>query len=241
MSLEVLPRHIAIVMDGNGRWAKQRGLPRFAGHKKGVDTVQEITRACSDLGIEALTVFAFSSENWNRPQDEVSRLMDLFLWVAKRETKKLHKEGVRLSVIGDRGPINSKLKQVIADAEALTKNNTGLKLVVALNYGGQWDILQATKSVCQKVKLGEIEPENIDNALFESVLSTSDLPPLDLFIRTSGEVRISNFLIWQLAYAELYFTDVFWPDFTKEELYKALQHFAGRERRYGKTGEQVRN
>jgi undecaprenyl diphosphate synthase len=237
--MDNLPRHIAIIMDGNGRWAKQRKLPRFAGHKKGVDTVRDITRACSDLGVETLTLFAFSSENWNRPKEEVSHLMQLFLWAAKREVKKLHSENVRLSVIGELSTVDDKLCQVIEGAAELTKNNTGLRLVIALNYGGQWDILQATRRLAERVKAGELEAKEIDEEVFESVLSTFDLPKLDLLVRTSGECRISNFLIWQLAYSELYFTDVYWPDFTKQELEKAIQYFSERERRFGKISEQV--
>jgi len=233
-----LPRHIAIIMDGNGRWAKNRHLPRIAGHKAGLESAREIVESCIKKNIKVLTLFCFSTENWQRPPDEVGYLMDLFITILKRDAKKLHEQNVQLRVIGDRTRINDKLLKQIQKVEALTINNTGLKLLLAVDYGGQWDITQAVKKIAERIRHHELLEADINADCIQRYLSFSDLPDPDLFIRTSGEVRISNFLLWQLAYTELYFTDVFWPDFNAKEFDKALTYFANRERRFGFTGEQ---
>lgn len=220
-----LPRHIAIIMDGNGRWAKQRNLPRFAGHKAGGTAAREIIKACSQRGIEVLTLFVFGFENWKRPHEEVDSLMKLLFETLQKNTADLHKYNIQLRVIGDRTRLNKKLQNKILSTEQETAQNTGLKLNAAINYSGRWDILQAV----QRVKSGA----PITQEYFQSLLSLHDLPEPDLFIRTSGEQRISNFLLWQLAYTELYFTDSLWPDFHELELEKALQGYASRERRFG--------
>jgi len=230
-----LPSHVAIIMDGNGRWAKTRGKKRVFGHKVGVERAREMVECCARLGIEALTLFAFSSENWRRPAEEVSFLMELFVNALAREVKQLHKNNVRLRFLGDTGAFNEKLQNSIAQAEQKTQYNTGLKLNIAANYGGRWDILNA----CKKWAQHGGDSDTLNEAIFESYLSTAGLPPLDLMIRTGGEFRISNFLIWQAAYAELYFSPKLWPDFDQSALYEALEDYAGRQRRFGKTGEQV--
>lgn len=234
-----VPRHVAIIMDGNGRWAKKRLMPRIAGHRAGVDSVRAIVQRCGEVGVTALTLFAFSSENWRRPESEVGLLMELFLMALQRETKKLSQSNVRLQVIGDRSRFSEKLQQEIANAEALTANNTGLVLSVAANYGGRWDIAQAARLVAEKVKAGLVEPDAVDEVLLGQHMAMAELPEPDLFIRTGGEQRISNFLLWQLAYSELYFTDTLWPDFKQEEFDLALKSFIGRQRRFGRTGDQV--
>ncbi|HFD91818.1 MAG TPA: isoprenyl transferase [Gammaproteobacteria bacterium] len=233
------PRHVAIIMDGNGRWAKKRYMPRFAGHKAGVEAVRSIVRYCANKGIEVLTLFAFSSENWRRPEEEVSLLMDLLLTSLQRQVRKLHDNNVRLRFIGDHHAFSPKLSEKIEEAEQLTRDNTGLVLVVAINYGGRWDITQAAREVARRVAQGEIDYEQIDEALMHSCMSLNDLPEPDLFIRTGGEQRVSNFLLWQLAYTELYFTDTLWPDFKEEAFELALESFARRQRRFGHTGEQM--
>ena len=227
-------------MDGNGRWAKQRHLPRVAGHKAGADAVRESVKWCVENHIEVLTLFAFSSENWRRPAAEVKHLMELFVSALKREAKKLHKQNIQLRIIGDRDRFDAKLRLQMQAVESLTANNTGLKLVIAANYGGQWDITEACRQLAAAVKNGSLSAEAISAELIHSKLVTADLPDPDLFIRTSGEQRISNFLIWQLSYAELYFTDVLWPDFDAGELEKAMAFFVGRERRFGYISEQLR-
>ncbi|MCZ2134048.1 MAG: di-trans,poly-cis-decaprenylcistransferase [Burkholderiales bacterium] len=226
----VVPRHIAVVMDGNGRWAQRRLLPRVAGHKQGVHAVRSLIRAARERGVEVLTVFAFSSENWQRPPDEVSFLMDLLLRALREEVDKLHSNDVRFRVVGDVGALGRETQQLIDQAQALTEQNRGLCLNVAVNYGGRWDIEQA---VARAVAAG-------DARAFANYLSFADQPDPDLFIRTGGERRISNFLLWQLAYTELYFCDTLWPDFGEAEFAQALAWFAARERRFGRTGEQVR-
>lgn len=233
------PRHIAIIMDGNGRWAERRNQPRFMGHKAGVDAVRGVVQACAERNIEVLTLFAFSSENWRRPKQEVGLLMDLFITALGREVKRLHKNNVRLHIIGGIEAFGKKLQQRIHDAEELTKNNTGLMLVVAANYGGRWDIAEAAKQLARRVASGELQPDDITPELMAGHIALHDLPEPDLFIRTGGEMRISNFLLWQLAYAEMYFTDILWPDFNAGVLDDALESFAKRQRRFGKTGEQV--
>lgn len=234
-----LPKHIAIVMDGNGRWAKKRKLSRIAGHEAGADTVETIVETCHRKGIEVLTLFAFSCENWGRPTDEVEFLMELFLTVLEQQTEKLIKNNIRLLMIGNLSEFNQPLQERILKTQALTAENTGLTLVVAANYSGQWDITYAAQQISRKVLAGELSPDDLTPEIFNQFICLSDLPPLDLFIRTSGEHRISNFLLWQLAYAELYFTDVLWPDFSVDELDKALAAYAKRERRLGLTSEQL--
>lgn len=234
-----MPRHIAIIMDGNGRWAKKRFLPRFAGHRAGVSALRRIVECCSVKGIEALTLFAFSSENWRRPEEEVSLLMNLFVTSLERETRKLHKNNVRLRVIGDISAFPQKLRDIIAESEALTQNNQGLNLLVAANYGGRWDIMQAMRALSIQIEAGQLTSEQLTEALLESHLSFADLPEPDLFIRTGGEERVSNFMLWQLAYTELYFTQTLWPDFGEQSLNEALQSYANRERRFGHTSEQI--
>ena len=234
-----VPRHVAVIMDGNGRWAKRRLMPRVAGHRAGVESVRKTVQYCASAGVEVLTLFAFSSENWHRPEQEVSLLMELFMTALKRETRKLHENGVRLQVIGDRSRFSEKLQKEIAEAESLTAANPGLRLVIAANYGGRWDISQAVRSIAESVEKGDIKAADVDEAMIAKRVCLSDLPEPDLFIRTSGEQRISNYLLWQLAYTELYFTDTLWPDFGEEELKAAFDVFSRRERRFGRTGEQA--
>ncbi len=234
-----LPRHIAIVMDGNGRWAEARGEPRTAGHRAGLEPVRATIKECSRLGIEALTIFAFSSENWRRPQAEVTTLMSLFMEALEREVAELHVNAVRVKVIGDRRQLGVRLQQRIAEAEALTAANTGLKLQVAVSYGGRWDILEATREVAKEVASGQLRAEDIDEARLSATLQLANLPDPDLFIRTGGNHRVSNFLLWNIAYAELYFSDILWPDFDAQALANALADFEQRERRFGMTGHQV--
>ena len=236
-----LPRHIAVVMDGNGRWANKRHLPRIAGHKAGVNATRKIVENCAKARIESLTIFAFSSENWNRPEDEVSSLMALFITTISAEVKKLHKKNVCVRFIGDRSRFAEKLQKSINESEFLTKDNTGLHLNIAANYGGRWDVVNACKSLVSQVENKDISISEIDEEIFSEHVSLSDQPAPDLFIRTGGERRISNFLIWQLSYTELYFVDTLWPDFSDEHLNEALSWFAGRQRRFGKTGQQVMN
>lgn len=236
-----IPHHIAIIMDGNGRWAKKRNQPRFLGHKAGVEAVRGVVKACAERGIEALTLFAFSSENWRRPQKEVSLLMELLYTALTREVKKLNENNVRLRIIGDRSAFSEKLQKRLHDSEELTKTNTGLVLVVAVNYGGRWDITQAARRAAERVQANEIQPSDINPDLIGEHLSLSGLPEPDLFIRTGGEQRVSNFLLWQLAYTELFFTDTLWPDFDDATLDGAISSFSKRQRRFGRTGEQVEN
>ena len=233
-----MPQHIAIIMDGNGRWAKKRSLPRVAGHKVGMERARDITEAAGKRGVRSLTLFAFSSENWQRPLEEVSYLMDLFVTGLEREAKSLHKNGVRLRVIGDRSRFAEKLQQRMAEAEAMTAGNTALTLNIAANYGGQWDIINAANlALAAKRAAGDSSP--LQDVELARHLTLADQPPLDLLIRTGGEVRISNFLLWQAAYAELYFSAALWPDFDAAELDLAIADYAQRQRRFGKTGEQV--
>lgn len=234
-----LPQHIAVVMDGNGRWARQRGLPRVAGHRKGGDAVRKIIQLCADKKIPWLTVFAFSSENWRRPKQEVDRLMDLFVQALDKDVKELHKNNVRFRVIGDTQSLSDSIQDRVEKSEQLTKTNTGLVLTVALNYGGRWDISEACRKIATDVASNKIDVQSVTPEILEHYISTHDMPDPDLFIRTGGEQRISNFLLWQLAYTELYFTDVLWPDFGEKEFDKALNSFVARQRRFGQTGEQV--
>lgn len=235
-----LPRHVAIIMDGNGRWAKQRGKLRVSGHKAGVKSVRAAVSFAHQLKLDALTLFAFSSENWRRPEEEVSALMSLFIAVLGSEVKKLHRNNIRLQVIGARSGFSAHLQRKIADAEALTANNTGLTLNIAANYGGRWDITQACRQAAEQVANGTLNAADIDEDYLNGLMNMADLAPMDLLIRTGGEQRISNFLLWQLAYAELHFTPVLWPDFDETAFSNAIAAFVSRERRFGCTGEQIR-
>jgi len=233
------PRHVAIIMDGNGRWASRRRLPRFAGHKAGVETVKDVVRACGEYGVEVLTLFAFSSENWRRPEEEVGLLMGLFMTALEQQVRKLHEHNIRLRIIGDRSAFSRTLQERIEAAETLTGSNTGLGLVIAANYGGRWDMTQAARTIAERVQNGELSPDQVSPELIQSLLSLANLPEPDLFIRTGGEKRVSNFLLWQLAYTELYFTDTLWPDFDRQAFEGALTSFATRQRRFGRTGDQI--
>lgn len=234
-----IPRHIAIIMDGNGRWAKQRLQPRFMGHRAGVRAVEGIVKHCVASGVEVLSLFAFSSENWRRPGKEVNLLMELFSHALDNQVKRLHKNNIRLNIIGDLSRFSDALQQQIVDATALTAENDGLILNIAANYGGRWDITQSVQQIAFKIKAGELQPELVDESVIASHLVTADLPEPDLFIRTGGEQRISNFLMWQLAYTELYFTDKLWPEFNAQDLDNAIDSFSSRERRFGRTSEQL--
>jgi len=229
------PGHVAIIMDGNGRWAKARGLPRTAGHKKGVDAVRRTVEAARELGIGTLTIFSFSSENWRRPEEEISDLMGLLRFYLRSEVAELHRGGVRLRVIGDRTRLSEDINRLIDNAEALTRDNRTMTLVVALSYGSRLEIVHAARRLAEEVAAGRLSPGAIDEDALSARLYTSDIPDPDLIIRTSGEKRISNFLLWQAAYAELVFVDTLWPDFTKRDLEAAIEEFHRRERRFGAT------
>lgn len=235
-----LPQHIAIIMDGNGRWAKQRGAMRVFGHRNAIKAVREATEGCAELGVKYLTLYAFSTENWGRPEAEVRALMELLVHTIGDELPTLLKNNVKLNTIGDTNSLPKSCQRELAEAMEKTKHNTGLNLILALGYSGKWDIIQATQALAQEVKAGMLRPEDIDENLLNSKLSTQDRPEVDLMLRTGGDHRISNFLLWQLAYAELYFyDDVFWPDFRRNHLYEAILSFQQRERRFGKTSEQI--
>jgi undecaprenyl diphosphate synthase len=236
---DVLPRHIAIIMDGNGRWAEKRGLPRQAGHRAGVKSARRLVEYLAEMGIDYVTLFAFSSENWQRPTDEVSALMALFAEVLKRETAELHKNGVRLRFIGDRAGLGPRLARGIVRAEELTRHKTGLGVTIAMAYGGRWDIVQAAKQLADEARRGELEPSAVTEASLEARLATTELPDPDLLIRTGGECRISNFLLWQSAYAEIYFSETLWPDFCAADVDAAVDFYKARQRRYGRTGDQL--
>lgn len=232
-----VPGHIAIIMDGNGRWAKKRLMPRVAGHRKGVEALRGVIRACAERGVSHLTVFAFSSENWRRPQEEVSLLMELFMRALENEVSRLHENGIRFRVIGDLTGFSTRIQALIRQAEALTQANTRLTFTVAANYGGRWDIVQAVKKLIDS----GVTSDELTEAMLAQQLSIADMPEPDLFIRTGGEQRISNFLLWQLAYTELYFTDTLWPEFDAAALDAAIVSYCTRERRFGRTSEQVRS
>lgn len=234
-----VPRHVAVIMDGNGRWARERTLPRHAGHRAGVKAVRATVEYSAQSGVEYLTLFAFSSENWRRPREEVSKLMGLFVEALRREVAELHQNNVRLRFVGAREQLNAKLIDKIESAEQLTADNSGLNLQVAVAYGGRWDIVQAARKLARQVEAGEIDIDNIDESRFAAELQLADVPDPDLLIRTGGEHRISNFLLWNLAYAELWFSDVLWPDFGESEFDAALEFYSCRQRRYGHTGEQL--
>lgn len=235
----VNPRHIAIIMDGNGRWAQKRMMPRIMGHHAGVKTVRKIVEYCAKQQIEVLSLFAFSSENWRRPKDEVNLLMELFMSTLQTQVDKLHKNNIRLRIIGDKAAFSEKLQAKISAAEEQTATNTGMTLVIAANYGGRWDIAQAVQKIVAGIKHGEIAERDIGEDLIGRYLVTADLPEPDLFIRSGGEERVSNFLLWQLAYTEFFFTDALWPDFNQALMQQAIDSFKGRQRRFGHTGEQV--
>jgi undecaprenyl diphosphate synthase len=233
------PRHVAVIMDGNGRWASRRAMPRHVGHKAGVKAVRVVVEGCARRGVEALTLFAFSSENWGRPAEEVARLMQLFVEAMDREVEQLHRNGIRVRFIGDLAALAPDLRELIANAEALTASNPNLTVYIALSYGGRWDIAQAARRLAERARAGTLDPVAIDEQAFGHELALADAPEPDLFIRTGGEQRLSNFLLWNLAYTELYFCGTLWPDFDDEELERALRYFASRQRRFGLSSEQV--
>lgn len=234
-----IPRHVAIIMDGNGRWAQRQGKPRSAGHKAGVKSVRAAVEHAARSGVEVLTLFAFSSENWQRPQQEVGMLMDLFMMALKNEIRRLNKNNVRLRIIGERTAFSKELQERVQQAEELTRNNNGLILQIAANYGGRWDITQAARHLAAEVAAENLQLEQIGENQLQQYLAFADLPDVDLFIRTGGDLRISNFILWQAAYAELYFTPLLWPEFDADAFQAALQDFAGRQRRFGRTAEQL--
>ena len=235
-----MPRHVAIIMDGNGRWAKRQGLARMFGHRQGVETVHRITEAAAELGISYMTLYAFSTENWNRPKEEVDALMSLLVDTIAKETPTLMKNNIRLQTIGDLSRLPQATRDNFLSCIVETSGNTGLTLVIALSYSARWELIRATQQIAAKVKDGEMLIEDINEEVIGAYLTTSDMPDPDLLIRTSGELRISIFLLWQLAYSELYFTDCLWPEFTTEEFYRAILDYQHRERRFGKTSEQIR-
>ncbi len=234
-----LPEHIAIIMDGNGRWARKKSLPRIAGHREGINSVREITRACGEIGIGYLTLYTFSTENWSRPRNEVNALMNLLFTTINSEIKKLNEENVKFSIIGDLNDLPEQTLNGLQSGVNLTKENSGLVLTLALNYGSRQEIIDAIKLIAQKVKSGHLLPSQIDSELFSKCLHTKNMPDPDLLIRTSGEHRLSNFLLWQSAYAEIYMTDRFWPDFRKKDLIDAIINYQSRERRFGKVSSQL--
>ncbi|TCD48880.1 isoprenyl transferase [Chlorobium sp. N1] len=235
-----LPSHIAIIMDGNGRWARLKGKTRVEGHAAGVNSVRDVVEASAQLGIGYLTLFTFSTENWKRPEKEVSALMQLIVRILARETRALHDNNIRLNVIGNTALLPEKVRTVLEHTIELTKNNSALVLNIALSYSGKWDIAQACKTIAEEVKAGVLDPDDVTEKLIESRLSTASIPDPELIIRTSGEFRISNFMIWQSAYSEIYFTNTYWPDFRRTQLYDAIRDYQGRERRFGQTSDQVR-
>ncbi len=236
-----LPNHVAVIMDGNGRWAKSRGAARIFGHRNAIKAVREVTEGCAELGISYLTLYAFSTENWGRPQAEVDGLMELLVFTIRRELKTLENNNVRLKTIGDISSLPGKCQNELMDAIEETKNNSGLILILALNYSGRWELTQAAKKIAKDVESGKLKADDVTSFELESNLLTSSFPDPELLIRTSGEMRISNFLLWQLAYTELYFTDKLWPDFRRVDLHDALKAYEKRERRFGKISEQIEN
>lgn len=240
ISLEKLPSHLAVIMDGNGRWAQQFNEQRVFGHQNGVNSVREVTEAAAELGIRFLTLYAFSTENWARPEDEVNALMELLVETLSKEVTTLNKNNIELRAIGDLSRLPEETYKALGEAIQSTKNNERMVLTLALNYSSRWEIVKATQDIAFQVQSGDLQPEEITDELFSDFLVTRSMPDPEFLIRTSGEQRISNFLLYQLAYTELYFTDVFWPDFDKNELYKALIDYQSRERRFGKTSDQIR-
>jgi undecaprenyl diphosphate synthase len=239
IATDKLPQHVAIIMDGNGRWAKSKGKNRIFGHRQGVQTVRDITETAAELGIKYLTLYTFSTENWNRPAIEVNALMALLIDTVRSEVETLNKNNIKLRIIGDLENLPSMPRKAMKEGLEATKNNTRMTLVLALNYGSKWEILRGVRQLAEKAAKGLIRPEEITDKMFELELSTAGIPDPELVIRTSGETRLSNFLLWQAAYSEYYFTKTFWPDFQKEEFYKAIAGFQNKERRFGMTGEQV--
>lgn len=239
INLERLPQHIAIIMDGNGRWAKEKGRFRIFGHENGVKAVREVSEGCAELGVKYLTLYAFSTENWNRPKFEVNALMTLLVKTIRNETKTLMKNGIKLDAIGDKSTLPSECIKELEEAIEITKNNNRMTLILALSYSAKWDIVNATKRIAQMAVDGAIKVDDINEDLINNTLTTHKYPHPELMIRTSGELRISNFLLWEIAYSELYFTTVLWPDYRKEHLYEAIVDFQSRERRFGKTSEQL--
>lgn len=230
---KTVPRHVAVIMDGNGRWAESRNLSRLEGHRAGAEAARKAVEAARDLGVQYITLFSFSSENWNRPAEEVNGLMDLLRLHLKKQTAELHKSGARIRIIGDRARLAPDIVTMIEQAENITRDNADITVVIALSYGGRQDIAFAAREIARAVRDGALDPEAVTENLFAGYLMTADIPDPDLLIRTSGEARISNFLLWQMAYAEIYFTDALWPDFTSKDMEAALAFYAGRERRYG--------
>ena len=237
--MEMLPEHIAIIMDGNGRWAKKYGKPRVFGHRNGVKAVRESSESCAELGVKYLTLYAFSTENWNRPKLEVNALMALLVETLRKEVATLNKNNIRLHAIGDLSKLPKRSYNALMECIENTKSNDRMTLTLALNYSSRWEIVNATKLIAQDVAIGKVKPDEVDHELFNNYLDTADMPDPELMIRTSGEKRISNYLLYQLAYSELYFTDIYWPDFRREDLYKAVIDYQQRERRFGKTSEQI--
>ena len=235
-----IPKHIAIIMDGNGRWAKSKGLPRFAGHRAGVESVRDIVRSCVQLGVKNLTLYTFSTENWKRPQDEVSTLMRLLVKTLQKELEDLHKNNVRIMMIGDMLALPVDVQKQLNDAIEKTKDNGDLNLVLALSYSGRWEILESVKEMLKDAKSGKLNADELDASRFSSYLNTKQIPDPDLVIRTSGEFRVSNFLLWQIAYSEFYISETFWPAFKRKNLYEAIRNFQKRERRFGKVSEQIK-
>jgi len=234
-----LPKHVAVIMDGNGRWAKKKGAMRIFGHRNAVDAVREVTEGCGELGIKYLTLYAFSTENWNRPKAEIDGLMELLVNTLKQEIKRLNENGVKLKTIGDINQLPRNCQENLTWAIDKTKDNKGLTLILALSYSGRWEITEAVREIAKQVKTGNLQPEAINEQTIENYLTTSGIPDPELLIRTSGELRVSNFLLWQIAYTELFITPTLWPDFRKETLYEAILSYQQRERRFGKTSEQL--
>jgi undecaprenyl diphosphate synthase len=234
-----VPRHVAVIMDGNGRWARRRALPRQAGHQAGIKPVRATVESCAKAGVEMLTLFAFSSENWHRPAEEVRGLMSLFVDALEREVAELDANRIRLRFIGDLDALSPRLREATEAAKVTTSDNTGMELVVAVAYGGRWDLTRAARKLAADAVAGKLDPDDIDEQMFAAALTTAGCPSVDLLIRTGGEKRISNFLLWDIAYAEVFFTDVLWPDFTAQELRNAFEFYARRQRRFGRTGEQI--
>jgi undecaprenyl diphosphate synthase len=240
IDLDNLPQHIAVIMDGNGRWAKKKGAARIFGHRNAVKAVRETTETCAELGVKFLTLYAFSTENWSRPKEEVDALMQLLVSTIRSETETLIKNRIKLATIGNTANLPMGCQRELKEAIEITKNNDGLTLILALSYSGRWEILEAVRQISREVQQGMLAPESIDEQVFVSHLNTRNIPDPELLIRTSGEMRVSNFLLWQIAYSELYIPDVLWPDFRKEHLYEAIAAYQKRERRFGKISEQVR-
>jgi len=236
---DTIPKHVAIIMDGNGRWAKQHGEDRIFGHHEGVNSVREIVEACGEIGVKYLTLYAFSTENWNRPKEEVDALMELLVSTISMETPNLHKKGVKLAVIGDVESLPVSCQKELQESLEITANNDKVTLILALSYSSKWEITEAVKKIALQIESGQLKASDISSKVIEEHLNTTSYPDPELMIRTSGENRISNFLLWQLAYAEFYFTDVLWPDFRKEDFFKAILSYQNRERRFGKTSDQL--